>query len=68
MNNTLCLGVFVALVYFRGLAWVFSAETLVIFISVIVAVRVCVRRPTVWPRLCPVSLTLTHTRNRASCR
>jgi len=30
MNNTLCLGVFLALVYFRGLAWEFSAETIVI--------------------------------------
>ncbi|GBG28916.1 Sodium/calcium exchanger NCL1 [Hondaea fermentalgiana] len=28
MNNTLCLGVFLALVYFRGLAWEFSAETI----------------------------------------
>eukprot|EP00296_Roombia_truncata_P007649 JP446095.1.p1 GENE.JP446095.1~~JP446095.1.p1 ORF type:complete len:533 (-),score=206.33 JP446095.1:53-1651(-) len=26
MNNTMCLGIFLALVYFRGLLWEFSAE------------------------------------------
>lgn len=30
MNNTLVLGVFYALIYFRGLSWTFSAETLTI--------------------------------------
>mmetsp|Transcript_42959 Transcript_42959/g.68982 ORF Transcript_42959/g.68982 Transcript_42959/m.68982 type:complete len:606 (+) Transcript_42959:173-1990(+) len=30
MNNTFCLGIFLALVYFRGLAWEFSAETIAI--------------------------------------
>jgi len=33
MNNTFCLGVFLALVYFQGLAWKFSAETLTILIT-----------------------------------
>jgi Ca2+/Na+ antiporter len=28
MNNTFCLGIFLALVYFKGLAWEFSAETI----------------------------------------
>eukprot|EP01120_Amphizonella_sp_Union-15-10_P006092 TRINITY_DN1903_c0_g1_i1.p1 TRINITY_DN1903_c0_g1~~TRINITY_DN1903_c0_g1_i1.p1 ORF type:complete len:556 (-),score=72.88 TRINITY_DN1903_c0_g1_i1:45-1712(-) len=32
MNNTLGLGIFFALVFFRGLAWTFSAETLTIFL------------------------------------
>lgn len=32
MNNTLCLAVFLSLVYVRGLAWDFSAEVLVILI------------------------------------
>ncbi|KAI3991588.1 hypothetical protein MKX01_001055 [Papaver californicum] len=32
MNNTLCLSVFLALVYARGLSWDFSAEVLVILI------------------------------------
>merc|ERR1711959_164591 len=27
MNNTFCLGIFYALVYFKGLAWTFKAET-----------------------------------------
>ena len=26
INNTFCLGIFLALVYFRGLQWEFSAE------------------------------------------
>merc|ERR1719453_2929026 len=28
MNNTFCLGIFLALVYFKGLAWQFTAETI----------------------------------------
>lgn len=32
MNNVLCLSVFLALVYIRGLNWDFSAEVLVILI------------------------------------
>ncbi|XP_048235031.1 sodium/calcium exchanger NCL [Ricinus communis] len=36
MNNLLCLSVFLALVYCRGLTWDFSSEVLVIFIVCIV--------------------------------
>ncbi|KAM7251565.1 hypothetical protein ACFE04_023448 [Oxalis oulophora] len=36
MNNVLCLAVFLALVYFRGLKWDFSAEVLVILIVCVV--------------------------------
>ncbi|XP_042467785.1 sodium/calcium exchanger NCL1-like [Zingiber officinale] len=36
MNNTLCLAVFLALVYFRGLTWDFSAEVLIILIVCVV--------------------------------
>lgn len=32
MNNTFCLAIFMGLVYFQGLAWKFSAETLAILI------------------------------------
>jgi Ca2+/Na+ antiporter len=32
MNNTFCLAIFLGLVYFRDLAWEFSAETISIFI------------------------------------
>lgn len=32
MNNTLGLGIFYALITFRGLAWTFSAETLAIVV------------------------------------
>jgi len=37
MNNTLCLGIFMALVYFRELEWYYSAEVLVILV-----VQLCV--------------------------
>ena len=30
MNNTFCLGIFLALVFFKELAWEFSAETIAI--------------------------------------
>jgi len=30
MNNTFCLAIFMGLIYFRGLAWEFTAETIVI--------------------------------------
>merc|ERR1712066_950605 len=30
MNNTFCLSIFMGLIYFRGLAWKYTAETLVI--------------------------------------
>lgn len=36
MNNTLCLAVFLALVYLRHLTWDFSAEVLIILVVCIV--------------------------------
>ncbi|KAH9622427.1 hypothetical protein KSS87_001727 [Heliosperma pusillum] len=36
MNNVLCLSVFLALVYVRGLSWDFSSEVLVIFLVCII--------------------------------
>eukprot|EP01007_Sphenomonas_quadrangularis_P001250 NODE_216_length_1801_cov_147.860731_g165_i0.p1 GENE.NODE_216_length_1801_cov_147.860731_g165_i0~~NODE_216_length_1801_cov_147.860731_g165_i0.p1 ORF type:complete len:509 (-),score=189.46 NODE_216_length_1801_cov_147.860731_g165_i0:275-1780(-) len=44
MNNTLCLGVFLALVRFRGLPWVYTAETLSILmveLSICALVLLC---------------------------
>jgi len=32
MNNTFCLSIFMALVFFRGLAWQYTAETIVILL------------------------------------
>merc|ERR1712039_235553 len=32
MNNTFCLAIFLALVYFKGLAWQFTAETISIVV------------------------------------
>jgi len=36
MKNILCLGVFLALVYFRNLKWDFSSEVLIILVVSIV--------------------------------
>jgi len=37
MNNTFCLGIFFTLIYVQGLAWRFTAETVVIvFVQVVV--------------------------------
>jgi len=39
MNNTFCLAVFLALIYFKGLAWEFSAETLsIIAVQFVIAI------------------------------
>ena len=39
MNNTCCLGVFLALIYFKKLYWTYSAETIsILVIEIIVAV------------------------------
>ena len=36
MNNTFCLGIFLALVYSIGLEWTFSAETIsILFIEIV---------------------------------
>ena len=41
MNNTFCLSIFMGLIFFRGLAWQYTAETIAIIITeVIVAVLV----------------------------
>ena len=38
MNNTFCLAIFMALIYFQGLVWKFSAETLaILLVEVLVA-------------------------------
>lgn len=38
MNNTFCLGIFLALVYFKSLAWEFTAETVSIIVAQILVV------------------------------
>lgn len=41
MNNTFCLAIFLALVYFKNLAWEFSAETVcILFVQFAVALKV----------------------------
>ncbi|KAL8512234.1 hypothetical protein ACS0TY_018619 [Phlomoides rotata] len=67
MNNVLCLSVFLALVYCRGLEWDFSSEVLVILIVCIVMGILGSVRPTlpVWTTiiaflLYPLSLALVY--------
>lgn len=44
MNNTFCLGIFLALVYFKNLAWEFSAETIcILFVEVALVAQVYFR-------------------------
>jgi len=44
MNNTFCLGIFLALVYFRQLQWKFSAETISILFVELCMVYVATRK------------------------
>jgi hypothetical protein len=38
MNNTFCLGIFLALIFFKSLIWEFSAECIgILFVEVIVS-------------------------------
>jgi len=44
MNNTFCLAIFMGLIYFRGIAWQYSAETIsIILIQFLVAIMACKR-------------------------
>ena len=40
MNNTFCLGIFLALIYMRGMKWTFSAETISIVVVQLIIVAV----------------------------
>lgn len=44
MNNTFCLAIFLALVYFQNLAWEFSAETIAIMLIQVMIALSCVFR------------------------
>lgn len=44
MNNTFCLGIFMALIYVKGLAWKFTAETLSILIVELLVACIAVQR------------------------
>jgi len=46
MNNTMCLGIFLAIVYFRSLLWDFSAEVSVIFFATLIMGSVAAFRTT----------------------
>ncbi|GBG82507.1 hypothetical protein CBR_g34884 [Chara braunii] len=36
MNNTLCLGIFLTVVYVRGLTWEFSSESVIILLAILI--------------------------------
>lgn len=42
MNNTFCLSIFMGLIFFRGLAWAYTAETIAI-VAVEIVVGLCVQ-------------------------
>jgi Ca2+/Na+ antiporter len=44
MNNTFCLGIFMALIYFKSLLWEFSAETISIVVVQVVMVVYSLKR------------------------
>lgn len=46
MNNTMCLGIFLSIVYFRHLLWDFSAEVSVIFFATLIMGSVAAFRTT----------------------
>lgn len=44
MNNTFCVGIFLGLIFGRGLAWEFSAETISIVFIEIVMWLLCMKK------------------------
>jgi len=46
MNNTFCLGIFFFLIYYQGLAWKFTAETLSIFLVQFLVFLIVIRKST----------------------
>jgi hypothetical protein len=57
MNNTFCLSIFLALVYFQGLKWTFSAEVMAILaIEIIVAIIALRQVHQLWTSLVIASL------------
>jgi len=49
MNNTFCLGIFYGLIYFKGLAWQFTAETTaIIFVQWIIGLLAMARETQAW--------------------
>jgi Ca2+/Na+ antiporter len=57
MNNTFCLGVFLALIYFRGLVWEFSAETTAILgVQLLMALICLFEKQTLFLALLVISL------------
>merc|ERR1719329_178854 len=46
MNNTFCLGIFLFLIYYQGLAWKFTAETLTIFLVQFLVFLIVIRKST----------------------
>merc|ERR1712238_257128 len=45
MNNTFCLAIFMAIIFSRGLAWQYTAETIVIVVTQIIVGYLCRSTP-----------------------
>jgi hypothetical protein len=57
MNNTFCLSIFLALVYFRQLEWRFSAEvTAMLAAEVIMCVMAMQKTMPLWHAIIPMAL------------
>jgi len=57
MNNTFCLAIFMALIYFKGLAWKYSAETLAILIvEVLIAIIAMQQTQKIWHAILALAL------------
>jgi len=71
MNNTFCLAIFLALVFFKDLAWEYTAETIsILFVEIAIAVASMKKVPTVataWMvlSLYPASLVLVWALEKA---
>eukprot|EP00539_Tryblionella_compressa_P021972 CAMPEP_0178891708 /NCGR_PEP_ID=MMETSP0747-20121128/19090_1 /TAXON_ID=913974 /ORGANISM="Nitzschia punctata, Strain CCMP561" /LENGTH=182 /DNA_ID=CAMNT_0020561585 /DNA_START=9 /DNA_END=556 /DNA_ORIENTATION=- len=67
MNNTFCLSIFMALIFFRGLAWQYTAETIsIVIVELIMALMVRSSIMTTGEAFCvlsifPLSLVLVAT-------
>jgi hypothetical protein len=57
MNNTFCLAIFLALVYFRGLDWNFGAEvTAIIAVEAVICVVALFQVTPTWRAFIPIAL------------
>jgi len=54
MNNTFCLAIFMAIIFARGLAWQYTAETIVIVVTQIIVGYICRSTPLTLAKGCVI--------------